>query len=217
MVSSLGVKIVEWFVWAFGITVALIFVLALLIMRIEIDYQRRGEVDALMITISTMARLIRIKRKFPVQKWDADQPRGETKKTHALPSDTSWWGRRMTMGKSDIYQSIKIFLSKVHCERLTWHSTVGTGDAAEAGTLTGLAWSIKTTTLGWVTRYIKMRTVPELDVTPDFNHPRLDTHIHCIVKFRLGDAILAGIRILFHTKKGTLKNRLTQTKRSETV
>lgn len=224
----------EWVVWSFGIFIALIIVFALFMIRIELYYRRHGEDDALRITISTLAGLIRIKRQFPVLKLDADQLSVETKETNRQPFTLgrSQKKRRMTVEKLlqlqqkvqywkkriiDLLQIIKGFLARVRCEQLMWRSTVGTGDAAAAGTLTGVVWGIKTSTLGWATRYLKMKTVPELDVTPDFNHPRLDTHFRCIVKFRLGDAIVAGIRLFFHTKKGALKKRLTQQKRSETA
>jgi hypothetical protein len=93
-------------------------------------------------------------------------------------------------------------LRKVTCEQLSWGTTVGTGDAAETGVLTGLIWTIKSILLGIVAGYIRWDQSPQLEVAPQFNQAILEIRFHSIIRFRLGHAILAITRLLAHMRKG---------------
>lgn len=210
-----------------GAILAFIVILTLLIIRIELDYRRKGEDDVLSVTVSTMGGLIRFKRQFPVLILDTDEQSIHVEETRSGPFTSKKTKRqqRITVDKikhkqqqwqqlkthiNGLYRIIKAFLSKVRCQQLVWHSTIGTGDAAETGVMTGLIWSLKSVTLGFSTGYLRMETVPDFRVTPDFNQPRLETHITCILKFRLGQAMLTGLRLFFRAKKYGLIKRLTQ-------
>lgn len=207
----------NWLLWVGGGLLVIIVIVTLLTVRIELDYRRKEENDSLSIHIATMGGLIRFKRHFPVLILHANDPSVQVNETrsgtlgankkqkHRLTLDwvqhmrKNW--QRLRSAVADLYGIIQVFLSKVRCRRLVWHSVIGTGDAAEAGMLTGLIWGLKSVSLRLGTNFIKMETVPSIQVTPDFTHPRLETHFTCIVKFRLGQAILTAIRIFFHIKK----------------
>jgi hypothetical protein len=93
-------------------------------------------------------------------------------------------------------------LRKVTCEKLSWGTTVGTGDAAETGVLIGLIWTIKSILLGLAAGYIRWDQSPQLEVAPQFNRAILEIQFHSIIRFRLGHAILAITRLLTHMRKG---------------
>ena len=213
-----------------GSIVALVVMLSLLKIRVKIDYRHDKKTDRLTIYVSTVAGLIRFKRTFSILEFDVDDRnvRIEETTTHSFSEKQNQKKRQITQDqlksgqqkgqrlKTNIvglYQIITAFLSHVHCERLTWHSIVGTGDAAETGVLTGLLWSLKSVILGWGSQFVNMKTPSNFLVTPDFNHLRLETHFTCILKFRLGHDIFAGVRILVHTKKIRFNKEAKQSQR----
>lgn len=227
----------SWFIWIGGAIILIIVILVTLMIRIELHYCHRGGNDALQVTVATLAGFVRLKRQFPVVKMDPDKPIVHRSEKH-IPSSAAKQGKRkkrIILNKlqqtpqnlphwknriADLLRILKSFLTSVYCVELTWRSTIGTGDAAETGTLIGLIWGIKAPLLGWGIRYINMQTVPQLDLTPDFHRPRLETDFHCILKFRLGHAILVGIRLLhlfLHLKKTFFKKERRFARQSEPV
>lgn len=102
-------------------------------------------------------------------------------------------------------QTLRWFLSRVTCEKLVWQTRIGTGDAAEAGVLTGVVWTVKSSLVGWISQYVNWRRPPELYVDPQFQAPVLETHIHSIIHFKIGHAIIAIKRLLFHLRKGRIR------------
>lgn len=194
----------KWLVVVGGIMIIMTVFIALMIVRVELDYRRRDEEDALFMKASAVRGLIRFQRTFPLDKMSPSSTSEKEKHHRATIGNVM---QKLPAGPPlqpfivNLYRAIRHFLSHVRCQKLKWHSTIGTGDAAETGILTGLVWNLKSVTMGWGSHYLAMETTASLKVTPDFNRPCLDTHFTCIVKFRLGYAILTGCRILFHIKK----------------
>ncbi|MDQ0339768.1 hypothetical protein J2S00_002561 [Caldalkalibacillus uzonensis] len=96
---------------------------------------------------------------------------------------------------------VKSFLNRIRLVKMEWHSRIGTGYADETGMLTGVAWSIKSTLVGLLSAYLTLRTVPRMYVQPLFQEKKLETEFTCMIRFRFGHAILAGIRILLNLRK----------------
>ncbi|SFE67933.1 DUF2953 domain-containing protein [Alteribacillus iranensis] len=90
----------------------------------------------------------------------------------------------------------KRLLGKMKLEKLEWRSEIGTGDAAWAGILTGMLWSTKSMVAGVGSSCMKMKCSPALDVLPHFNKAIFNTEFKCIVAFKLGHAIIAGLSVL---------------------
>lgn len=99
-----------------------------------------------------------------------------------------------------LHQWSRDVLRRFHVERLSWHTAIGTGDAAETGVLTGLAWGVKSTVVGVAGAYVQWERPPQIRVDPVFHEPRLETDLQCIVRFRIGHAIVAGIRLLLNSR-----------------
>lgn len=189
--------------------------------RIEILFKRERENDRAEVTIHALFGLIRYRLKLPQIAFagvdegvevrtgsDAAMPDGKESSEGGEPKDVTV-NRRLIERMNDLYQNIlesvdffqakiRWFLSKITCEKLIWVTTLGTGDAAEAGILTGVAWSIKTTLIGFTSSYIRWAKPPELYVQPHFNRMVLETHFHSIIRFRIGHAILTIVRVLLH-------------------
>ncbi len=103
---------------------------------------------------------------------------------------------------SGLIQQIKELLKKVSITRFEWHTRVGTGDAASTGIASGAIWALKGSAAGASSAYMSFNTKPVLSVTPFFQHRILQFQIDCMFQLRIGNAILAGIKIMKHWKGG---------------
>ncbi|MBA4603846.1 DUF2953 domain-containing protein [Thermoactinomyces sp. AMNI-1] len=101
----------------------------------------------------------------------------------------------------EFQQIMHWFFGKITCEKLIWKTRLGTGDAAEAGILTGIAWGIKWALVGMLGSRIRWKFTPQLSIDPDFNHEILEIYFHSIIRFRIGHAILTVKRLSDHMRQ----------------
>ena len=87
------------------------------------------------------------------------------------------------------HETVRGFMSHIHCEKWIWKTIVGTGDAAEAGIITGLVWGVKTNVLGFISHYIQWDQKPSLEVLPVFQQSVLQTSFESQFSFSIGSAI----------------------------
>ncbi|NOU97605.1 DUF2953 domain-containing protein [Paenibacillus sp. LMG 31456] len=92
-------------------------------------------------------------------------------------------------------------LKHVHCTRVVWKTNVGVGDAAETALTTGMVWGLKTSLLGFLFRFIKLDTRPEIMVIPQFNEVKFSTEVLCLARIRMYFILLAGLHLLFRIIK----------------
>ena len=97
---------------------------------------------------------------------------------------------------------VRKFFKKVSIKKLEWHTMVGVGDAALTGTITGGLWAIKGSIIGLLSHYLAMKQIPELSVTPHFQAAVIQTRFTGIFQFRIGHAILAGLKLIKFWKGG---------------
>ncbi|WP_134698518.1 DUF2953 domain-containing protein [Ammoniphilus sp. YIM 78166] len=109
---------------------------------------------------------------------------------------------RLKLRAHDLQEVTRETLSRVRCERLEWYTRVGLGDAATTGMATGLFWGIKTAIIGVMSHYLSMRTTPRMNIVPAFHALEIDTQFTCILRYRIGNTIIAVVRILFKLIKG---------------
>ncbi|RFB17919.1 DUF2953 domain-containing protein [Bacillus sp. HNG] len=99
----------------------------------------------------------------------------------------------------------KRFLKKISVSRFEWHSHIGVGDAAHTGIITGLGWSIKGTIVGVMSHYFNLKTHPEYSITPSFQVAVSETRLRCMIHFRIGYAMVAGIKAIKRWRGGLPK------------
>ena len=87
-------------------------------------------------------------------------------------------------------------------KRFEWHTIIGLGDAAHTGMITGAIWAIKGGIIGLISHYIKLKEMPKITVTPHFQAAVIQTEFTCIFQFRIGYAILAGLKLIKFWKGG---------------
>lgn len=204
------------------ITLVMIFLLIYFTtVKIQIEYKRAKENDHVHIQAGIWFGLIRLKFNIPLLQLQSliKGVRVEENVTSSTPKDPEIQKRKFRFTPKEFYRYLKRFyqlrdqvldlnrivkqtLKKIRCEQFEWYTRVGVGDAASTGILTGVIWGIKTTFIGIFSQYVTLRTTPRMNVIPAFQGQHLDTQFFCIVRFRIGNAIIAGIRILFKFKKG---------------
>lgn len=182
--------------------------------RVEILYKRLNGDDQGELKVSALGGLLRFRFELPKVDWKGMDEGAEVQKDwkSIFPKEelvqqdeqnVTWHSvvRRIEIVQQvmdrihDFKQTIRWFLSRVTCERLDWKTFIGTGDAAEAGFLVGVVWTIKAMVIGWVSPYLQWKRVPDFMIEPDFHRSRLDMYFHSIIRFRLGHAIFAIMRL----------------------
>lgn len=202
-----------------GVILLLLLIICLTNLRIFVTYGRIGENDQLVIEVTAWRKLIYYKYEVPLFKLiggrdgptvslkvekGLEEPLQEKKHSIDAPQVKRWYHNYMDILKRihDLKPIVRHMLRKVRCDKLEWHTQLGSGDAAETGALTGLIWGIKSGIVAAVSHYILLRSIPKLSVQPIWNQQAVHSQFRCILHFRLGHAMVAGFRIMFTLWKG---------------
>lgn len=95
----------------------------------------------------------------------------------------------------------KAALSKVRVSQWEWSTEVGTGDAMWTAMSTGMLWSVKTTAVGVASQLLHLTQPPAIAVKPAYNRTCFVSHWRLVASIRLGQAGLAGIRLVIGLRK----------------
>lgn len=205
-------------IWLLVTLTILLFLFILIIctkLTISINYYHHNDNDDLKIEIRIWFGLIKYKINIPLIKIDDDSPSVivKSQEQKEQPSDKTTDKKVNQITPSDVINHLKTakdlfehvfnlhvvirkFFGKVSIKQFEWHSLVGLGDAAYTGTLTGAIWAIKESIVGVLSHYLKLKEMPNITVTPQFQIAIIQTQLTCIFQFRIGHAILAGLKII---------------------
>jgi hypothetical protein len=207
-------------IWLLIVLLILLFLFTLIIftkLTILINYFHHNENDDLKIEFRIWFGLIKYKINVPLIKIDNNSPSVVVKSNSKMGSSSTKEKnseQKVTqIEKNDITTSlenakellyrvvnlhliVRKFFKKVTLKQLEWHSIIGVGDAAHTGTITGAIWAIKGSIIGMLSQYIKLKEMPNLTVTPHFQLAIIHTRLSCIFQFRIGHAILAGLKLI---------------------
>lgn len=201
-------------VWLIVGFLALVAIIAVTPIRIAIAYNRVGENDHLVVEISAWFRLIRRKYELPVLllkqtqegtelKAKVEKVSGQSVMDESIQDVTSrqvkqWKNKYQDLLKRvhDLQPVVRAFVRQIRCSRLEWHTVLGTGEAAETGTLLGLAWGVKSMLVSVFSGAVSLRSIPRLSVQPVWNQAVIRTQFRCVLHVWLGHVLLAGIRLL---------------------
>jgi hypothetical protein len=214
-------------VWllVFILVIALILLLLLTTkLTISINYYHHNDNDDLQIEFRIWFGLIRYKKKIPFVKIDENSPSIIIKSKSAMGNDdnvenTEYDVKQFT--KNDFLENyrrmnfllkkvvhlhtiIKKFLQKISINKFEWQTMIGVGDAAHTAIVTGVLWSIKGNMTGLLSQYFKLKVMPVISITPHFQANVIQTRVSCIFQFRIGYAILAGLKMIKFWK-GSIK------------
>ncbi len=204
----------------------LLLFLLLLFMKItvKIRYYHAKDNDDLSVEIKILFGLIRIKKKFPLIKVDDNSPslvvkeetkvkvgedgpeqRGNKKTNQFTGEDllnTFSNTKELIQHVVGFHRIIRYILSKVRIKDIEWSSIIGLGDAAHTGAISGAVWAVKGAIIGIISNYMKMQNMPHIHIYPQFQRNTSETLFKCMIRFRLGHAMIAGIKIVKYWKGG---------------
>ncbi|NEU29903.1 DUF2953 domain-containing protein [bacterium LRH843] len=99
------------------------------------------------------------------------------------------------------HRIIKKFCGRISVHYLKWQTHIGVGEAAHSAQIAGAVWALKGSIVGIMSHYFKMKQMPNLYVQPYFNEWVSKITFSCMVSFRIGHAIVAGLMLLKHWKR----------------
>jgi hypothetical protein len=92
-------------------------------------------------------------------------------------------------------------LSHVRLTECRWKTKVGTDDAMWTAMITGMVWSVKTTSIGVMSQLIRLIANPKISVEPVYEKAHFSTEGDFKAKISFGYVIYAGIRLMVQMKK----------------
>ena len=92
---------------------------------------------------------------------------------------------------------------------LSWHSSIGTGDAASTAIACGELWAVKSVVAAWAcSRWGPAHKIPSFSVTPVFGKAQFSTSFHLVVETALATLLLdARLRAALLSLVATLRKR----------
>lgn len=211
---------VKWLVLVVIILLCLMLLILFTKLTIYINYYHHKDDDNLRVELRAWFGLIRYKKSFPIIKVD-DQSAGIIIKEKAKKSNhkTTATDKESKITVTEVLNSLKNyreilqhvfelnritrrFFKKVAVRQFEWHSVIGVGDAAHTGTVSGVLWAIKGSIISLLSHYLRMKTMPKLLVQPNFQQVITQTNLSCMIQFRVGHAIVAGLKIVKFWKGG---------------
>jgi hypothetical protein len=210
-----------WLVIALIIILLFILLIIFSKLTIRLNYFHHNQNDELKIQFRIWFGLIRYTINVPLVKMDEDSPsivmKGNTKMGDSSEKQSPTKEAQITKdgiltqftNAKEIFQHVvniniivKKFIKKIVIKHFEWHSLVGVGDAAQTGTITGALWALKGGLIGVISHFLRLKEMPILSITPHFQLAIFQTHITCIFQFRIGYAILAGLKLIKFWKGG---------------
>jgi hypothetical protein len=203
-----------------------VFVLLMSYIHGEFYFSRVQHNDRIFLDIKALFGLIRYRFDVPVVKFKSLQKGVMVKAEAVKKGDSSLVGEgKQHINKErivDFFNRVKLILestfhlygwmkqtlAKVECTKVSWQTRIGVGDAPQTAITTGIVWGFKSSLLGFVFSYIRLRTQPHIQVFPQYNSPQFSTEATFAGRIRLGYALIAGIRLVISVLKvkGGFKN-----------
>lgn len=206
--------------WLLAAIAVLLIIIVLLSSSIHmrLHFSRQEENDSLIVYLTAIFGLVRLKFQVPIVQFrgilDGLYVKSEVAGKNAQMLKQSM--QNITLEKvitnfqktKTLYSNFHHFpewmketLSRVTCTDFRWTTHLGVGDAANTAVTTGIAWGIKTSFLRYLIRFVGFAKRPDVSVVPQYNRTQFSTEVLCILKIRLGYAILAGLHFIVRIMK----------------
>jgi hypothetical protein len=202
--------------WLVFILIILLFLFILIIfskITIYLNYYHHKDDDNLKVEMRLWFGLIRIKKQIPLIKVDDNSPSVILKESEKSNEETENNEKIKQITPQKLINSlknfreilehvfqlnsiVKNFLKKVTIQRFEWQSAIGVGDAVYTGVAAGALWSVKGAIIGVLSNYLRMKEMPKIMVQPNFQQMVTSTDLLCMFQFRIGHAMLAGLKIV---------------------
>lgn len=205
------------FLFIIGILLLLLLLVLVTKIHIFISYYHNGDEDELKVKV-TAWKFIKYTIKVPLIKIDEDSPSNIVKEKKKASANIVKDEKKMKITLNTIlekinkikdflehivgfYKILKRLLKRIDITKFEWKTNIGTSDAALTGVLTGVLWSIKGIVLGIASHYMNLSTKPHIEIVPNFQSAISKTRFQCMISFRLGQAIFAGLLVVRYWKR----------------
>lgn len=216
-------RLLNWIIYILLGIFLLLFLIIITKLNIKIDMFHEQDNDHIKITVKAWY-FITFTYNVPLVKVDEESPsivveqemgqgekvEAEDKTKKIKPKDIICKMKQMQYLIEKVvglHKIIKRFLSHIQVHKVEWKTSIGLGDAAHTGLISGVIWMIKGNVTGLISHYMNLKARPELEVTPYFQNNLSRTHFICMFSFRIGQAILAGLRMLKYWKGKTKRRK----------
>jgi hypothetical protein len=207
IVCSSGDGQVNVWLWILGILLLLFLIVLCTSIRVELKYNHQREGNRGSIIFFVFGKLIRYQIKIPEITLNEEEQELHIKSVTKTKEDDKTFtkeeikkylqlSRQLARQIEHFYRILRQFLQRVTFEKLHWETSIGTGDAAETGVVTGILWGIKMGLISTVGSFFHWKRQPMIQIHPHFSRLVFETRFHSIIRFRIGHAILAIHRML---------------------
>jgi hypothetical protein len=210
-----------WVLLVLSILLLLFILILFTKLTVLINYYHHNDDDDLKIKLMIWFGLIKYTINVPLIKVDDNSPslvvKSKTKMGDSAYESTKEDTKQITTEDVDnhlsnakkildhvfgLHQIVRKFFRRVTMKGLEWNTLIGVGDAAHTGSFTGAIWAFKGSIIGLLSHYFKLKEMPKISVTPHFQAAVIQTRLTCIIQFRIGYAILAGLKLFKFWKGG---------------
>jgi Protein of unknown function (DUF2953) len=199
--------------WIVGGIILLLLLLLIMKITIEVHAFYTEEEKEVYVHVYTLFGLIRIhidvlerlansKNKKKQEKEETEKEEDETEEV-----DKKAMFHALIKSIGEIHTIIKKFLKRVTIRKLTWHSAIGTGDAASTGMVAGTCWMVKGWALGLVTSYFQVKDTVDMNIVPMFQGKVVRTEMNVRLSFRLWSVLFCAISFLRYWRKQQVQYR----------
>jgi Protein of unknown function (DUF2953) len=219
------VNIVKWLVIALAVLLFLLIIVFVTKLTIYLSLYHGQDNDHLKLEFRAWFGLIRYKHEVPFIKIDEntltivtkeekkaghqEKPKKEQTKQYTAEDlliklkDS----KEILTHVIGFHKIIRKFLKKVTIKEFEWFTVAGAGDAAYTGMLSGALWAVKGSMIGVISHSMKLKVMPKIMITPNFQKAVSQTKLRCMIQFRIGYAMLTGIKLVKYWKGGRPKFR----------
>lgn len=202
-----------------------VLILALLLLlfftkvKIKVHFRHQQDADDLYIKFRAWYGILRYTIRLPVNKAGEEPSVENASNSSEVDSERAMEGSWRDLissfeNKSDLiehlsgfYRVFRDFADRVKVKKFEWHSVAGAGDAVYTATVAGGCLALKGSVFGLLSRYLYFAKLPSYSVTPDFGRIIFNTTLTCILQIRIGEAILAAIKLLRYWNEQKAKSR----------
>lgn len=202
--------------------IILLVLVSLTSMKAVVIFHRIHENDLIQITLCLLFGLFKIRFKIPYMDIIFNRkmkPGIKVKeeintKNRSLSKDRSIFGigeietayKKLKDFKRLYEKTANYFFSKLRFDYIKWHTEIGLDDAALTGFTAGILWGIQSSILSVLSTKIHPDNT-DISVTPRYDISIFEVDLHCIIRVKIANIIIAGIRIIFVYLLNALSNK----------
>lgn len=206
-----------WMIGA-GLFFLLLLILALSPVVVRGQYRRIGTDDNAELRIRALFGMINYHWELPIVKFklsnvevkeeiSAENAGGKSNdssmqhiNSHTIMQSIDRW-KLLLKQTQDMMGWMRTTLSHVKLTEWKWKTQVGVDDAMWTAMLTGLIWSVKTTTIGVLSQFIRLTADPRVSVDPVYSRAYFTTEGQFTASLSFGYAIFTAVRLIFKMRK----------------